>query len=56
MPLPRRPHDFTVDYILTPDRVITCSPGHRPTGIDWDELGPDQLRAIPVLHALADTR
>lgn len=54
--LPRRRHDFTVDYILTPDRVITCGPPHRPTGIDWDELSADQLRAIPVLHALADPR
>jgi 5-formyltetrahydrofolate cyclo-ligase len=55
-PLPRRQHDFTVDHILTPDRVITCGPPRRPAGIDWDELSADQLRAIPVLQALADAR
>jgi 5-formyltetrahydrofolate cyclo-ligase len=52
-PLPRRRHDFTVDFIATPDRVITCGTAHRPTGIDWDELGADQIRDIPVLRGLA---
>jgi 5-formyltetrahydrofolate cyclo-ligase len=55
-PLPHRPHDFTVDYVLTPDRVITCGPAHRPAGIDWDELDADQIEAIPVLHHLAEAR
>jgi len=55
-PLPHRPHDFTVDYVLTPDRVITCGPAHRPAGIDWDELGADQIEAIPVLRDLAEAR
>jgi 5-formyltetrahydrofolate cyclo-ligase len=53
-PLPRRPHDFTVDYVLTPDRMIACWPAHRPTGIDWDELGVEQIDAIPVLRDLAE--
>lgn len=55
-PLPRQHHDFTVDHVLTPDRMITCGPPHRPAGIDWDELGADQIEAIPVLRELADAR
>ena len=55
-PLPRRPHDFTVDHVLTPDRVIACGPPHRPAGIDWDELGAEQIEAIPVLRDLAEAR
>lgn len=54
--LPRRPHDFTVDYVLTPDRVIACTSRHRPAGIDWVELGPQQLQEIPALRALAEAR
>lgn len=55
-PLPRREHDFSVDYVLTPDRVIACGPSRRPSGIDWEELGADRLDAIPVLRRLADSR
>jgi 5-formyltetrahydrofolate cyclo-ligase len=55
-PLPHGRHDFTVDYVLTPDRVIPCGPPHRPAGIDWGELGADQIEAIPVLRRMADAR
>jgi 5-formyltetrahydrofolate cyclo-ligase len=54
--LPYQPHDFTVDYILTPERLISCSRKERSTGIDWDVLTPDLLRSIPVLEALAARR
>jgi 5-formyltetrahydrofolate cyclo-ligase len=53
-PLPRRPHDFTVDFVLTPQRVVACGPSHRPAGIDWDALSSDQIGAIPVLRELAE--
>jgi 5-formyltetrahydrofolate cyclo-ligase len=55
-PLPQRPHDFTVDYIVTPERVIQCPPRKPPGGVDWHALEPGQLDAIPVLHALAEHR
>jgi 5-formyltetrahydrofolate cyclo-ligase len=55
-PLPHQSHDFTVDYILTPERVITCTVKHRPSGVDWAALTPQLLQDIPVLQALAANR
>ncbi|GAA1240549.1 5-formyltetrahydrofolate cyclo-ligase [Pseudonocardia aurantiaca] len=55
-PLPQRPHDFTVDYIVSPERVIACPPRKPPGGVDWRALEPGQLDAIPVLRALAEYR
>lgn len=55
-PLPQRSHDFTVDYIVTPERVIACPPRKPPGGVDWQVLEPGQLDAIPVLQALAEQR
>jgi 5-formyltetrahydrofolate cyclo-ligase len=50
--LPRQPHDFTVDYIVTPGRVVPCRTKRRPTGVDWQVLTPELLHSIPVLQAL----
>lgn len=50
--LPRQPHDFTVDYILTPERIIPCAKGRPPRGIDWQVLDPELLNSIPVLRGL----
>jgi 5-formyltetrahydrofolate cyclo-ligase len=50
--LPHRPHDFTVDYILTPERLIPCERKQPPTGIDWQALKPDLLESIPVLQRM----
>jgi 5-formyltetrahydrofolate cyclo-ligase len=47
--LPETDHDFSVDFIITPDEVIECRPPRRPHGLIWDQLTPDQLAAIPVL-------
>jgi 5-formyltetrahydrofolate cyclo-ligase len=55
-PLPHQPHDFTVDYILTPERLISCTVKYRPNGMDWAALTPQLLRDIPVLQALAAQR
>lgn len=49
-------HDFSVDVIVTPDEVITCTPPRRPTGIDWDKLSAEQIAAMPVLQALRNAR
>lgn len=47
--LPELDHDFRVDLVVTPDRVIWCGNPRRPTGIDWHSLRPEQIAAIPVL-------
>lgn len=54
--IPMGEHDFGLDLIVTPDRVIGC-PG-RDTGgnIVWDELTDDKIAAIPILASLADRR
>jgi 5-formyltetrahydrofolate cyclo-ligase len=47
--LPELPHDFRVDLIVTPERVIWCGQPKRPAGVDWRSLRPEQIAAIPVL-------
>jgi 5-formyltetrahydrofolate cyclo-ligase len=47
--LPEQDHDFHVDLIVTPSRVIRCSQPRRPGGIDWALLDPAQIAAIPAL-------
>jgi 5-formyltetrahydrofolate cyclo-ligase len=52
-PLPHDEHDFTVDYIVTPQEIIYCGPSHRPTGVVWNALDRDEIAAIPVRAAMA---
>jgi 5-formyltetrahydrofolate cyclo-ligase len=54
--LPHQPHDFTVDYILTPKRLISCERAQSPTGIDWQALKPELLESIPVLRRMSRQR
>jgi 5-formyltetrahydrofolate cyclo-ligase len=49
--LPELPHDFRVDVIATPERIIQCSEPRRPETIDWSGLTAGQIEAIPVLKA-----
>ena len=50
--LPMTPHDISLDYIGTPEELVTCEGGfHRPTGIIWEDLG-DKLDEVPILQAL----
>ncbi|SFP00083.1 5-formyltetrahydrofolate cyclo-ligase, partial [Saccharopolyspora antimicrobica] len=49
-------HDFSVDLIVTPDEVITCSPPRRPAGLHWDDLSAQQIAAMPVLQSLRSGR
>jgi 5-formyltetrahydrofolate cyclo-ligase len=55
--IPVSGHDVPVDVIVTPERVITCTAGHkRPTaGICWADLTEEKIAAIPLLAALART-
>ncbi len=51
--IPTEEHDFTVDYIVTPEEIIeTSGPKRRPRGILWDKLPEDKLRSIPALQRL----
>nr|XP_046205195.1 LOW QUALITY PROTEIN: methenyltetrahydrofolate synthase domain-containing protein [Oncorhynchus gorbuscha] len=46
-------HDITVDYILTPTRVIkTDCQRPKPQGIIWTKLNAEMLEKIPVLKKL----
>jgi 5-formyltetrahydrofolate cyclo-ligase len=51
--LPETPHDFRVDRIATPTRVIVCPPAPRPRGIRWEELDAAKIASIPALAARA---
>ena len=48
--LPERDHDFRVDLVVTPRRVIRCDAAKRPTGLDWRLLRAEQFAAIPALQ------
>ncbi|XP_034382396.1 methenyltetrahydrofolate synthase domain-containing protein [Cyclopterus lumpus] len=46
-------HDLTVDYILTPTRVIkTDCQFPKPQGIFWTKLDNEKLEKIPILKKL----
>jgi 5-formyltetrahydrofolate cyclo-ligase len=47
--LPEAEHDFRVDIIVTPTRVIRARERRRPPGVLWDRLDPAQIADIPVL-------
>ncbi|WP_405954296.1 5-formyltetrahydrofolate cyclo-ligase [Streptomyces phaeochromogenes] len=47
--IPETEHDFSVDYIVTPDEVIPCAGRRRPRGLVWADLTPEKIAAIPVL-------
>jgi 5-formyltetrahydrofolate cyclo-ligase len=49
--LPETSHDFRVDRIATPTRLLACPRRPRPQGILWDELGSEKIAAIPLLAA-----
>lgn len=53
--IPETDHDFRLDIIVTPDRVIHCrgrGRRGRPPGIRWHELTDEKIDAIPVLARL----
>jgi 5-formyltetrahydrofolate cyclo-ligase len=49
--LPETGHDFRVDLIVTPTRVIRCPRSERPRGLIWEHLDADKIAAIPALAA-----
>jgi 5-formyltetrahydrofolate cyclo-ligase len=53
--IPEAAHDFRVDVIATPERVIWCDEPRRPSGIDWQALRPEQIAAIPALGRMKNS-
>jgi len=49
--LPETAHDFRVDLIATPTRVLRCPRAPRPNGLIWEHLDADKIAAIPALAA-----
>ncbi len=47
--IPETEHDFSVDFIVTPEAVIECQPPRRPAGIIWEHLSQEKIDAIPAL-------
>ncbi|HEY9880527.1 MAG TPA: 5-formyltetrahydrofolate cyclo-ligase [Leptolyngbyaceae cyanobacterium] len=51
--LPMQPHDWPLDWIITPNAEIeTKTPYPRPKGLDWEAIRPDQYKKIPILRSL----
>lgn len=54
--IPLTDHDFRLDVIVTPERVVRCEHprprGARP-GIRWDELSEHKIASIPLLGGCA---
>jgi len=46
-------YDLTVDYIVTPTRIIkTRNRFSKPKGLIWEKISRDRLREIPLLQEL----
>jgi 5-formyltetrahydrofolate cyclo-ligase len=54
--LPETEHDFRLDLIVTPTRVLQCPRVRRPPGLLWEQLSPEQHAAIPALRQAAQRR
>jgi 5-formyltetrahydrofolate cyclo-ligase len=53
--VPKEDHDFLVDAIITPNKVIRVVRGeNQPTGIIWEKLTPRMLTSMPILRELKD--
>lgn len=58
--IPVTAHDFLLDLVVTPDRVVDCRRGRRgrraSQKIRWDELTDEKIASIPLLKRLAERR
>lgn len=53
--VPLEMHDFTVDYIATPLRIIkTTGERRRPKGIIWEELSEEEIAEMPLIRKLKE--
>lgn len=53
-PIPESEHDVSVDLIVTPEETISCPPRRRPSGIRWESLAEEKIKAIPILRAMRE--
>jgi 5-formyltetrahydrofolate cyclo-ligase len=44
--MPETEHSFSVDLIVTPDKVIACEPSQRPNGLCWNNHTPAKIRTL----------
>jgi 5-formyltetrahydrofolate cyclo-ligase len=55
--IPMQPHDWPLDVIVTPERVIETQTAYaRPQGLDRQTVQADQLQHIPILRQLLADR
>jgi len=53
--VPREDHDFLVDAIVTPTKVVRVIRGEsQPKGIIWDKITLQMLERMPILQELKD--
>jgi 5-formyltetrahydrofolate cyclo-ligase len=55
--IPITSHDFLLDLIVTPERVVHCthpSPKIGRPEIRWEELSEEKIGSIPLLGRLRD--
>ena len=53
--IPVTSHDFGLDLIVTPERVIRCPKRRAKPAIEWDQLTPEKIASIPLLRRLQPT-
>lgn len=51
--IPMGDHDFGLDVIVTPDRVIECPRRSSGGSIVWEALTPEKIESIPLLQTMA---
>jgi 5-formyltetrahydrofolate cyclo-ligase len=53
--VPKEDHDFLMDAIVTPTKVIrVIREESQPSGIIWEKLTPSMLASMPILKELKD--
>ena len=53
--LPMQPHDWPLDWIVTPNAAIATHSVHpQPTGLNWETIRPEQYQTIPILRQLRE--
>jgi 5-formyltetrahydrofolate cyclo-ligase len=53
--VPWEKHDFTVDFIATPTKMLTVEgPRLRPSGVIWEELTERRLEKMPILKKVRE--
>lgn len=54
--IPRDVYDVSINYIVTPRRIVRCPSIYRPKGIIWDALDREKIMEIPILKSLWESR